>query len=110
MSNYMTPEDAARTMVCPMHNGFRMAPKDGMCRGETCPVWRWKPRLNTDPEFKSAIIREMHLLAQEKSEVTGKKHDHSAFHKEAVARVMRNPEGYGIKREEGFCGLGGPIT
>jgi hypothetical protein len=33
-----------------------------------------------------------------------------AFHAEAVKRVMRNPEGYRIKRELGYCGLGGPVT
>lgn len=110
MTNYMTPDEARETVPCPLSRTFGKEPLTPNCRGDLCPIWCWKPRMASDPEFASAIKKEMHALAQDKSEKTGKTHNHAGFHAEAVAKVMRNPEGYGIKREEGHCGLGGPIT
>lgn len=94
---YRTPEEAAK-MACPI---ARITPDNkSKCVGPDCILWRWKPRLATDPEFKSAIQREMAVLAQE-----AKSDNSMKFHKEAVANVMSDPEGFGIASERGYCGL-----
>lgn len=106
MSNFVTPEDASQTLLCPISRTFGRDPLSATCRGADCAVWRWKPRLASDPEFVAAVKREEAVLAQE----DGNGRSATLFHKKAVQRVLRNPEGYGIIREEGFCGLGGLPT
>ena len=102
MSLFLTPEDAAKEWRCPLAR--TMHEKHGAgCDGPACACWRWKPRMASDPEFTSAIKREMNALASE----DGTNKPSISFHKQAVDRVMRNPEGFGIEREFGYCGLGG---
>lgn len=100
---YRTPEEAGQ-MSCPIARTRPDLDADGKikskCSGPDCILWRWKPRLATDPEFKSAIQREMAVLAQE-----AKSDNSMKFHKEAVANVMSDPEGFGIASERGYCGL-----
>lgn len=102
---YLTPEQAAEKWLCPAARVFGEQTVQKMCRGPECAAWRWRTGLAADPDFQSAIQREMAVLAQE----AGKEHA-VGFHKKAVARVMSNPEGFGIKRERGYCGLGGVPT
>jgi len=106
---YLSVAQARETMPCPLARTF--ADKKGPnCMGDACPVWRWKPRLATDPEFSAAIKREMYSLAEQHKERTGKEKAVVGFHNKAVQRIVRNPEGYGIERKEGYCGLGGAVT
>jgi hypothetical protein len=103
MTNFVAPDAAKEGLLCPLSRTFGTDNLTSHCRGEACALWRWKPRLASDPEFQSAVKREQAVLAQEDG--TGKAS--LVFHKKAVERVMRNPEGYGVVREEGYCGLGG---
>lgn len=99
----MTP-DQARQTPCPFARTF--AQKVGPnCDADACIMWRWVPLMPDDPRFMSAINREMACLAQD----DGKGKPSAGYHKQAVANVMRNPEGYGVpaKREVGYCGLAG---
>lgn len=106
MSNFVTPRDAARSLRCPLARTFGTNDLSAKCQGPSCALWRWKPRLASDPEFVSAVQREMACMAQE----DGRGKSAMTFHAKAVARVTRNPEGYGAIREEGYCGLGGVPT
>lgn len=109
MSNYISEAEARETKPCPIARTF--AEKKGAnCDGDKCPLWRWKPRLSTDPGYTSAITREMANLAQEYNQHNEKHKTPEHFRKQATAAVTRNPEGFGITREQGHCGLGGPIT
>lgn len=102
MRRFLKPEEAA-TLPCPLARTF--AKKEGPgCMAGGCPVWRWLPLDASDPKFASAITREMALLAKE----AGKKTT-VAFHKKAVANVMKDPEAYGVPPTSGrgWCGLGG---
>ena len=95
---YRTPEEAAK-MACPI---ARITPDNkSKCVGPDCILWRWKPRLASDAEFIAAVKREEAVLAQ--ADGTGK--SGAVFHKKAVANVMRDPEGYGIASDRGYCGL-----
>ncbi|TNE57815.1 MAG: hypothetical protein EP341_03790 [Sphingomonadales bacterium] len=106
---FISQAQARETFKCPMARTF--AEKVGQnCDAANCILWRWKPAMASDPEFMAAIKREMIFLAKEHEDATGKKKDHSSFPKEAVARVMRNPSGFGVEPEEGYCGLGGVPT
>ena len=106
-SLFISPEAAKKDLLCPIARTFGGEPLKGHCRGPECALWRWKPAMASDPEFKSAIVREIAFLAEEREEKTGKPASKDLLHNEAVKRVMRNPEGHGIVREEGYCGLGG---
>lgn len=111
MSNYRTPDEAKNEVFCPIARTFgEKAKMTNTCVGEKCALWRWKPRLVSDPGFVSAIAREMHNLALEYNEANEKKKTPEHFRKEATSAVVRNPEGFGIERDQGFCGLGGPVT
>lgn len=104
-SHCLTPEDARETWVCPVARTFGDNPIKN-CRGDACPVWRWRPLLAADPRFTSAINREIEMLKGEKPNVTP-----AVLHKEAVAKVTNNPQDYMIPEgpEVGFCGLGGEV-
>jgi hypothetical protein len=108
MTAFVTPDEARKEWLCPLARTFGPEAKKGdHCSGNSCAIWRWKPPMATDPEFMVAIKREMMNLATEHQEATGKQRHHSTFHAEAVKRVSRNPSGFGISPELGFCGLGG---
>lgn len=104
-SHLLTPEAAQETWVCPVARTFGDKPTVH-CRGDVCPLWRWKPLLATDPRFTSAIQREIEMLSAEKPKV-----DRNLLHKEAVAKVTNNPRDYMIPTEPevGYCGLGGEV-
>lgn len=108
--NFFTPDDAKKELLCPLARTFGSEKLTANCRGTECALWRWQAAMADDDIFKSAIAREVALLGQERKESTGKEPQKHLLHKEAVARVMRNPEGYGVKRERGYCGLGGMPT
>lgn len=112
MSNFLTPEDASKKWLCPVSRTFGAKDLKQRCRGDDCALWRWKPRLASDPGYMAAILREAHVMANEWNEANKdqKPRSHMVFEKKAIAAVTRNPEGYGVHREEGYCGLGGPIT
>jgi hypothetical protein len=97
---YLTPKDAGK-MICPIARCQGTEKVQPKCVGDKCILWRWKELMASDPRFMSAIKREEALLSGE----TGK--SAAAVHKHAVANVMKYPEGYGVTRELGFCGLGG---
>lgn len=102
----MTPEDAAKRLECPLARVMHKAGENGMCKGAKCAVWRFLPMLASDPPIVSAIQREMAAIAEERGD---KKPAPSTLHKEAVARVMRDPSAYAIPahHERGYCGFGG---
>lgn len=104
MTNFHTPQEMAERL-CPLSRTFGSDKLTAKCRGEDCALWRWKPRLASDPEFVSAVNREMACLAQDAGEKNPAK-----FHKQAVTNVMRNPSGYGVVQTHGYCGLGGLPT
>lgn len=96
---YITP-DEARNYKCPVARTF--AEKIGPnCDADGCILWRWKKALASDPLFMSAVKREEACLAQE----DGKGRAGHLYHKQAVANVAKNPEGYGVKSSVGHCGL-----
>lgn len=106
---YHTPKEAAK-YNCPIARTRPETNANGgvkaKCSGPDCILWRWKPRLASDPEFKAAIQRECAALAQE--EGSGKAM--ISFLKKATANVAADPQGYGINPERGYCGLGGVPT
>lgn len=107
MTGFITPDEASTDYFCPLARTF--AKKDRpFCMGSDCILWRWRPLSADDPRFQSAIKREMACLAQDAEKEDGKKRQSMAFHKQAVANVMANPEGHGApaKPEKGYCGLG----
>ena len=114
MSLFISPKEAAKSLLCPLSRTFGDEPLSSTCRGDKCALWRWKPQLTSDPGWKPAIAREMALRCDEYNEsiagTTKQKRTPDDFHKSAVAAVARNPEGFGITREEGYCGLGGPVS
>lgn len=108
MKNFVKEEDASG-MECPV--GRSISATVSGCKGSTCAVWRWRPGLASDQDFVAAVKREMECLAQDEASATGEKPKPMiSFHKQAVANVSKNPEGYGLKRTEGYCGFGGLPT
>lgn len=105
-SHCLTPEDARAKWLCPLARTFGEAKVEANCRGDDCPVWRWRPLMAVDPRFTSAINREIEFLAGEKPNVK-----RELLHKEAVAKVHNNPRDYMIPEgpEVGYCGLGGEV-
>jgi hypothetical protein len=102
---YLTPAQARETFPCPVARTFdqKVGPN---CDGDRCILWRWRAIMASDALFQSAVKREMACLAQEE----GNNKPPMTFHKKAAANVAANPEGYGVKREVGYCGLGGVPT
>jgi hypothetical protein len=96
-------EEASAEWPCPLARTFAETHKG--CIGGKCPVWRWQPVSADDPMFQSAVAREKQAMAEER----GKDAKPAAFHKEAVERVLANPERYSLslKPTHGWCGLGG---
>lgn len=105
MTNFRTPDEARADMLCPLSRTFGTADLTARCRGEGCALWRWKPRLASDPDFVSAVKREIACMQQE-----GDNRQPNILHGKAVERVMRNPSGYGVVQTHGYCGLGGLPT
>lgn len=101
MSRYTTPEEAAK-MDCPVAR-IKGDGTKGKCQGEGCILWRRKEILASNQFFMSAVQREMSCLANELND--GK--NPGKYHKEAVANVSADPEGFGVKEDRGYCGLGG---
>lgn len=100
---YLTPEQARET-PCPVARTFdkKVGPN---CEAGKCILWRWRMVPASDPAFVAAVKREMACLAQE----DGQNKPAINFHKQAVANVGANPEGYGVVPTVGYCGLGGPV-
>lgn len=93
-----TPAQARETWPCPLARTF--AEKKGHnCMADHCPIWRWIPLSANDPAFKEAVSAEMKVIADERGKKPG-----PIFHKEAVARVMRQKD---MTPTHGYCGLGG---
>lgn len=66
-------------------------------------MWRWREISAGDPLFTSAVKRAEASIAQDNGE--GKPGSH--YHKLAVAQVARDPEGWDVTTDKGYCGLGG---
>lgn len=105
MTNFLTPDEAREKALCPLSRTFGTDKLSAKCRGEACALWRWKPRLASDPEFVAAVRREIACMQQD-----GEGSDAKLLHKAAVERVTRNPSGYGVVSTHGYCGLGGLPT
>lgn len=101
MTRYIK-EAEANTWDCPIARTFNEG-KTATCDGSACILWRWREIQASDGVFTAAVQRTMACLAQE----DGKGKPASSFHKAAVAQVARDPEGYGVTTDRGYCGLGG---
>ncbi|MBT9385509.1 hypothetical protein KM176_16665 [Pseudooceanicola sp. CBS1P-1] len=106
MMTSLHPEDAAKQWRCPLAKTFGAAKVTGFCAGDACAVWRWMPMSANDPRFVSAVQREIASLQEANPKATK-----VALHKQAVARVMADPNAFTFPNEtdRGYCGLGGPI-
>lgn len=94
------PEVARSEWLCPVARLWGDSTTvQARCRGDDCPVWRWKPLMATDPDYAAAVKKVM----QEQFE--GK----AVGHKAAVAYVQDNLKELGLPERpfEGWCGLGG---
>lgn len=102
MTELLTEEEAG-ARLCPLARTFSKRESSG-CMGAACILWRWDPIPANHPIFKAALKRQMSQLALK----AGKKSS-VAFHKQAVADIMADPEGFGVPLHSGlgWCGLGG---
>jgi hypothetical protein len=109
MSNSHTPAEAAERLRCPLAATFG-GDLQAKCRGDGCAAWRWLPVMANDPRFESAIKREIACLQKEASDAGKKEPSANLLHQKAVAKINKNPAGYGITSTHGYCGVGGPPT
>jgi len=90
-----TPEQARAAWLCPLARVF--ADLTSHCRGDECPLWRWKPITTSDPRWLDAMKLAM---AETGDRGAGKK---------AAKMVLEDPERFGLPAhpDTGWCGLGG---
>ncbi len=101
MSDYITPQKAQETLLCPLSRAFGAEPLSANCRGPECACWRTKPLFDTDPGFKEAIAEAKKMTAAERDGETSQMF------------VSKNRAEFGLPTEPflGFCGMGGrPIA
>tara|TARA_R110000868_G_scaffold237132_9_gene491647 strand:+ start:46404 stop:46748 length:345 start_codon:yes stop_codon:yes gene_type:complete len=98
------PTEAAKQWKCPLSRTFGVPKASVGCIGADCAVWRWMPMSAEDPRFTSAVAREIAFLQTENPKTSA-----ALLHKQAVAKVMADPNAYTFPNESdrGFCGLGG---
>ena len=101
MTRYIK-ESVAKKTRCPIARTFHEG-KSANCDGSACILWRWRDIAAADPVFISAVKRAEACIATDRAE--GK--SGNSYHKEAVAQVGRDPEGWDVKTDIGYCGLGG---
>jgi hypothetical protein len=96
-------EAEAKAKLCPIARVSGAKEPKAHCQGAACILWRWRPLMADDPRVQSAIAREIALLRGET-----KKPD-AFYHKEALRRVMLDPNAYTYttEKDRGWCGLGG---
>lgn len=103
MTQLLTEEEASKRL-CPVARTFAKAPGPN-CAGERCILWRWDAIPANHPFFVAALKRRMAELA-DKDE---KNKPSVAYHKQAVADIVADPEDFGVPPHSGlgWCGLGG---
>lgn len=97
ISHIATPEYAKERWICPLARTFGDKPLQENCRGDDCPLWRWRPLLTSEPGYKDAVIE------------AGKLHKDDRNGKTPAEWVNAHRADYGLPAEPyvGWCGLGG---
>lgn len=101
MSDYITPQEAQKTLLCPLARTFGAEPLQAHCRGTECACWRVRPLFDTDPGFKEAMEKARTMTASDRGGMTSQKY------------VAANRAEFDLPTEPflGFCGMGGrPIA
>lgn len=99
MSDFITPKQAQKTLLCPLARtfGFEAKKLQPNCRGTECACWRVRPLFDTDPGFREAIKKAQSMTHSDRGGKTPQKY------------VAANRGEFGLPTEPhlGYCGIGG---
>lgn len=95
-TQFITPDEAQKTTLCPLARTFGDDDLKATCRGPACALWRWQPLMASDPGYKEALVKARDMKA-ERGTMT------------AAEYVNANRADFGLPTEPflGWCGLGG---
>jgi len=91
-----TPDHARANWVCPIARTFGDKPKE-KCRGEQCPIWRWRALTVDEPGYKQAVADATAMRKEDRGGRTPTEYVNANRSKYGLAEVPY----------EGWCGLGG---